>query len=266
LTDISYYHLSIYFKHFQDDNNQFLRNIDFEDIWKIYVFDKKLRLLLLDILERIEKSFKCRVIREISLLTGSSRWIGNIEHFQNVKNYHNKTIPILADLEYSKELYMESYFQKYEKDTTPPAWIIFESLTFGQSVMIFRQLKNTYQKTIAQMYYLPSRTIGPWMYALSIIRNICAHHSRLWNKEIVVHLHIQNKEFEKCFSKEQQNRLFNYLIVIQIFLSSFNDKSDWVQNIQDLVDEYKINISHMGFPDDWLYRLKKTRDITISKK
>lgn len=263
LANISYYHLSIYFKHFQHDDDSFIENVTFEDVWNVYVFDQKLRLLLLDLLERIEKSFKSRVVREVSLACDNPCWLEQTSLFKDQQNYQEKTIPILQNLKNSKELYLQSYFQNYSEPAIPPAWIVFESLTFGQSVMIFRQLDNSYQKIIAKTYNVSFKTVGPWMYALSIVRNICAHHSQLWNREIVVGLSTGVGVFEGCFSEDRPKRLFNYLVVIQIFLSNFNATSDWVARLEELVDEYDVEISHMGFPRDWALRLQKSRKVVV---
>jgi abortive infection bacteriophage resistance protein len=73
LKNISYYHLSIYFKHFQKDDI-FYKGTNFEDVLRIYIFDNKLRLLLLELLERIEKSFKCRMAYELSIVKNNSHF------------------------------------------------------------------------------------------------------------------------------------------------------------------------------------------------
>lgn len=266
LSAISYYHISIYFKHFQNEDDSFIAGTHFKEVWDIYVFDQKLRLLLLGYLEQIEQSFKTSLIRDISTTLGTAHWLSDETHFRDKYNYQSKTQSIIDGLKSSKELYLQSYFEKYQEPTIPPSWMVFESLTFGQSVMIYRQLDIDFHREIAKRYYLPYITIGKWMYPLTLIRNICAHHSRLWNREMTTSLHLDIKGYNQCFSTDRPNRLFNYLVVMQILLYSFRKDTSFVEKIDDLVTEYNINISHMGFPDDWKLKIKKTKEIFIKRK
>ncbi len=50
-------------------------------------------------------------------------------------------------------------------------------------------------------------------------------------------------------------RLFNYLVVLQIILRNANPTSQWLTRLSTLVDEYHIDVVHMGFPEDWHTRL-----------
>ena len=94
LSHISYYHLSAYFKSFQKlPTDNFKDNVIFEDILNIYVFDKKLRLLLLDILEIVEKSFKCKLIAKIAIASGNSHWILDVSLFQDQEKYNINVFP-----------------------------------------------------------------------------------------------------------------------------------------------------------------------------
>jgi abortive infection bacteriophage resistance protein len=93
LKNISYYHLSSYFKFFQNGDDSFLSGKSFEDVLNIYVFDQKLRLLLLDILERIEKSFKC-LVYEISIKTGNPFWIADQTQFRTGGDYYRRILKI----------------------------------------------------------------------------------------------------------------------------------------------------------------------------
>jgi abortive infection bacteriophage resistance protein len=74
LKHINYYHLSAYFKTFQNNNENFKSGTGFEDVLNLYNFDKKLRLLLLDILERIEISFKSVLSHDITRYRDDLHW------------------------------------------------------------------------------------------------------------------------------------------------------------------------------------------------
>lgn len=250
LFNISYYHFSIYFKHFQK-NDHFIEGTTFEDVLNIYVFDQKLRLLLADVLERVEKSFKCRVIYEMAIKHNDSHWIANEKYFDDKENYYRRTMEILDNLKNSKELCIKHYYKKYSSPEYPPTWTIIESLTFGQVVMIYGQLTKDNQKIIADSYNLDKKHIRSWMYSLSVIRNFCAHHSRLWNRKMIVSLNKKIGLYKDIFSNSQKNRLWDYLVVLQIINCKFNPDSKWIEKLKDLILSHKIDVSYMDFPENW---------------
>lgn len=265
LTNISYYHFSIYFKFFQKDDI-FIAGTTFENVLNIYVFDQKLRLLLLDVLERIEKSFKCRLTYEIAVLSGDSCWISDAKYFKNEVTHNDRIVELLENLRYSKEIYVKHYYETYNLPKYPPVWMVIETLTFGQCVMIYSQLKPEYQKVIAGTYGINKKFITNWLHALSVIRNFCAHHSRLWNREMVITLNQRHGIYGKLFDNSNGNRLFNYLLVMQIINCKFNPTSKWVERLEKIISEHSINISHMGFPNDWKERLQEVKEIEMRIK
>jgi len=260
LRNISYYHFSIYFKHFQK-NDLFIKDTNFEDVLNIYVFDQKLRLLLLDVLERIEKSFKCHLVYEMCTKTNNPFWIANHGFFQDGEKYNERIMGILKDLESSKENCIRCYYEKYNNPKYPPAWMIIEALSFGQLVMIFNQLTFENQEIVASSYGINKIFISNWFYALSILRNLCAHHSRLWNNDFIVRLNQRHGFYGKLFNNSNGNRLFNYLIIMHAVNCKFNPTSGWVEKLENIIIEHGINITHMGFPEDWKERLQKIREI-----
>lgn len=260
LKNISYYHLSSYFKFFQNSDDSFHEGRSFEDVLNIYVFDQKLRLLILDILERIEKSFKCRLVYEVSIQTKDPFWMTNEDMF-DVNEYYERIQEMIANLKSSKEPCIKRYYQHYTSPEYPPAWTIVEALTFGQTVMIYHQLKSEHQSIVAQSYGINKRFIYSWMYALSIVRNICAHHSRIWNFEPVVRLDQGHGIYKNFFFNSNGNRLFNYLVVIHIFNCKFNPTSSWIDRLKEIIEEHHIEVSHMGFPLDWEERMLKISEM-----
>ena len=264
LKNISYYHFSIYFKHFQKEN-LFIKGTTFEDVLNIYVFDQKLRLLLLDVLERIEKSFKCHLVYEMSIKTNDSFWIANHDFFHDGGKYNERIVKMLDDLKFSKKNFIKHYYANYNNPKYPPAWMIIETLSFGQVAIIFNQLKFENQKIVANSYGINKKFLSNWFYALSVLRNLCAHHSRLWNNEFVVRLNQRHGFYRNFFNNSNGNRLFNYLVVMHAINCKFNQTSKWDERLEKIITEYKINISHMGFADNWKEILKNIREIEEEK-
>jgi len=163
LKNINYYHLSAYFKSFQNKEDKFVVGTNFEDVLNIYIFDQKLRLLLLDVLERIEKSFKCRMAYELAIKNNNSHWILNQDLFHNQNRYNQFIVPCLKEVKNSKESCITHYYQTYESPAYPPIWMMIEIFSFGSCVTIYRQLKLSEQKTIARTYEIGEKFFINWM-------------------------------------------------------------------------------------------------------
>lgn len=256
LGNISYYHLAVYMKPFQNHDDSFKDNINFEDIINLYVFDKKLRFLLLDMLERIEVSLKNTLIYEISKKTDNIFWYTDIKNFEVISE-DQKTLfdDFLEKTKNSKEDYIQHYYQKYSQPEYPPSWMFFESLSFGQSCKLLGILKTKNQNAVAGKYKLPPTSNLKWLRSLSFLRNVCAHHSRLWNRQFTYNISGAKTSYQNHLQNINNKSLFAYLIILNIYLQQFNPTSTWKDRLEKLIIEHKINITKMGFPDDWKSRL-----------
>lgn len=268
LRNISYYHLSAYFKFYQDNDDNFEEKTSFDDVLNIYVFDQKLRLLILDVLERIEKSFKCHLAYDLAMENDDSHWVLNEDLFESQGAYNTFVRPSLKNIAQSKEVCVIHYNKKYDQPSLPPIWIIIEILTFGNCVAIFRNLKLNWRKIIARDYFLGEKFFVNWIIGLARIRNICAHHSRLWNANINFRLKQRHKEYNIFFENEHAHKtaytpLFDYLVVMQIINCNFNPHSKWTDRLETIINEHNINIKYMGFPSDWKNRFEDIKDIVV---
>ena len=206
LSDVGYYHLSSYFKGFQDREDIFEKGITMEDIWNIYTFDQNLRILLLDVLERVEKAFKAILTNKISVSLDDSHWVYEDSYFVTKPggSYKKERSEILNNLiGDKKEKHIQNYIRKYYEPVNPPVWMVFESLSFGRALKIFRQLNSQHKKHLSKEFLLPERTLESWMYLMTALRNICAHHTRLWDKNIHHKPYINARFFKGLFNSEK---------------------------------------------------------------
>jgi abortive infection bacteriophage resistance protein len=239
LNNIGYYHLSGYFKIFQDNNDIFFKETSFKKILDIYFFDRKLRLLFLNALERIEKSFKTQFAYVLSIKYGAS-YLTESDVFQKHKQAINER------LEKSKEPFIKSFKEKYTNQY-PPLWILVETLSFGDLLNIFRSLETKDKKSIAQKYNLGWVYLYSWLENLREIRNCCAHYSRLWNRKITKHL----KEGSEYSGLQYNKYIFDSIFITGILLKIISPSFDWINRIENLINEYSIDVNKMGFPDNW---------------
>jgi len=255
LKNLSYYHLSIYFKHYQKDD-QFYKGIKFEDVLRIYIFDNKLRFLLLELLERIEKSFKCRMAYILSIEENNPHWY-LYNKFFDIEDEHVKILDLITEeTEKSRELSIQHYKDCYSEPILPPIWTVLEIISFGQCVSIFKSLKKEYRNKISRSFGEDEQFITNWLLCSSLLRNHCAHYSRLWSRNLTFIPKMNHAVYEKYFNKISR-RLYNYLVILQILLNEINPTSSWLEKMKELITEHKINIKQMGFPDDWETKLSE---------
>lgn len=240
LNNISYYHLSGYFKFFQQKDDSFHEGTTFIKVLDLYFFDRKLRLLFLNALERIEKSFKTQFILHVSTKHGANALM---EH-ETFEKHREK---IEENLQKTKEPFIKKFFEKYSNNH-PPLWILAEVLSFGDILYIFSRSVETEEKKIISDYYkLGWRHLYSWLENLREVRNICAHHSRLWNRKITKHL----KKGRRYNEIQYNYRLFDSIIITAILLQTISPTFEWVEEVTNLIEEYKIDVKMMGFPKNW---------------
>lgn len=252
LKHIGYYRLSGYFKHFQTESDEFLDNTEFETVLTTYVFDRKIRILLLDALERIEISFKAQICDIMCFRTSDDLWYKNKENFAQDKADTAFTVltkTIESAVQNSKEAWIGKAIKQKQDLSKLPIWMICNILTFGQVSFVFSNLASKHQKLIAKKYGVNGKVLRTSMRSLSAIRNICAHHNRLWNRTIDTPFFVPNslKKYELDPSK-----LFFSLIITSIFLQKISPRTEWPTQMKCLLVEYSsVEREAMGFPNNW---------------
>ncbi len=277
LHNISYYRLRAYTYPFQNNEEGsehiFLRDdISFEDIIDLYCFDRRLRSLLFNAIEKIEVALRTRIALIYSTNEGDGFWFLNHRlyylHDKFLALTRNEEIdgkPIVGDLmkevNRSNEDFIDHYKKKYGDPPFPPAWMTLEVVSMGTLSKLFHALADTNKssKAIAKSFGLNKVGIlKNWMHALSSLRNICAHHSRIWNRRFTISLSFPHRTDVPFLSKTEvaamrNNKLFAYISVILYMLQIISPDSSFKSNlIQLLKDRPKlVKLKDMGFPSKW---------------
>jgi abortive infection bacteriophage resistance protein len=251
LQAISYYRFSAYFLPFQKETNKFNDGTKFEDVLQLYEFDRKLRLIFLDAIEWVEVAFRTHLTYYLAHQKTFGPW-GYIDavnfegHFQ-----HQQWIDkVKEDVRISKEVFIRHFFDKYSENKDLPLWMMTEVISLNRLSIFFRFLKKDYRNGLAQEFYgLPSQVLASWLESLTYIRNVCAHHSRLWNRDLPVSPKIPRgtKQWQS-YSK----KVFNVVMVFKNMIPQTDRWSKFVGDLASLIDSYpQINLKAMGFPDNW---------------
>jgi abortive infection bacteriophage resistance protein len=265
LSQISYYRLSAYFLPYQKTKDTFDADTTFKQIIDTYSFDRELRLLVFDSIERIEVAIRTQIIYCMATHHNNSHWQDDKGLF--VHPVHNKvgylidpysdfqSIISKAKTVSSPEIFIKHYMDTYSTPSNPPSWMCFELLTIGQLSRIYKGLKNKDdKKRIATKFDLHPTAFASWLHSLTYVRNICAHHSRLWNKDLAVEPSRLEKPVGDWLSDRYSNnnkRTFYLLSVIKYFLARVNPNNSLTEKLETLFNKYPdVPIQYLGIPSN----------------
>jgi abortive infection bacteriophage resistance protein len=184
LQRINYYRLTAYGLTLKDPLNkdQYISGSSFNKMLSLYEFDRRLRLLLMGVLETIEIALRTHISYEIAHKFGPLGYKDK-ENFINEK-YHKEFINELETLinrSRKGELFIEHHYKNYDGEI--PIWAVIEVTSFGLISKLYRNLNEEIKKHIAKTYYnVPYHYVESWLQTLSNVRNACAHYGRLYNK------------------------------------------------------------------------------------
>lgn len=263
LKSVNYYRLSAYwytFKTLDPQTNEefFVPHTNLETIWERYVFDRNLRLLIMDAIEHIEVTiFRTRMVELFTVLYGPFGYIDrqNFNPSFSVKNHTNLLNDLNKSVLRSKEEFVERYRKKYSDEPYLPLWMAAEIMSFGQLYTFFRNLHRSEKQVLSKQFDLYPPVFESWLHTLNFIRNTCAHHNRLWNREIPIRPLIPNKKHNPEWHTElayDHKRLFTTLTLIQYLLQKIDSTNTWKDRLFSLIANYpNIPIHWMGFPENW---------------
>jgi abortive infection bacteriophage resistance protein len=252
LTHINYYRLSAYWLPYELLNSHnFKENTNFQEILNHYKFDRELRLHILKAIERIEISLRSNMAHILSLKYGTHPHLQK-DIFSNNDKYNNTLQKLKSEINRSNELFIKHFNNSY-KEELPPLWASVELMTIGQISNWYSNLKHRKDRNdISKIYGLNETILKSFMHHLTIIRNISAHHSRLWNRRFMFTFKLPNNpaELSSKINHNNTNSIFNTIIMIEYFMNIIDKDTSWYKELNELIVSYDINKDSMGFPVD----------------
>jgi abortive infection bacteriophage resistance protein len=262
LSHISYYRLRAYWLSEEiptttSGDHAFRRGVDFDNILDLYSFDRKLRLLVMDAIERVEVSLRTRWAYILGTQYGAHAY-EDPALFRSA-DLHRKCLASLdSELNRSHETFIRHYRKTYTDPRRPPLWVVCEVLSFGQLSMWFANIaRGADRQRMADAYGVDEQIIKSFAHHLTYVRNVCAHHSRLWNREMTIAAKLARKpnRLRDAFNPGSANRIYNTLVLLAHFVNRVSPGSAWHQHLRTLLAEHRtIDLSAMGFPTDWAQR------------
>ena len=253
LQNISLFRFKSYLKPFRQQNSKtFKPNSTFEAAYSLYKFDSELRKMICSELEKIEVSIRAQLSLTISQNAGIF-WFTDSSNFK-LKLLHNNLLTTLkSELNRSDEEAIVDFRTKYTNDF-PPSWMTFEISSFGSLSKLYSWLNSGLsRRQVASYYGLSDTVMISWLHSLVYIRNICAHHGRLWNKQMSINPIVPRKlKLPFVSIPKETKKLYYILSTILYFLQTVNPKNTFVSRFTQFIDKYpQVDLNAMGFPKDW---------------
>jgi len=288
LTHIGYYRLSAYWLPFeqaaadgQPRNHQFQPGTTFEQVLSLYIFDRQLRLLIMEAIERIETAIRTHWAHALAIRHGPHAHL-NADLFKSPWQHASDIARIAGELQDSSETFIAHYRRQYDEPYLPPIWAVVETLSLGALSRWFKATKdNDAKREVAKSLGMPTvEVLEQVLHALTPVRNVCAHHGRLWNRRFTLQLprikrlnsqmvierisatRKQTFPCDQCglpveqkqasVQEQPARQIYNYLLVMAHLMLRINPGSSWRMRLKQQVQIANTDQQQaMGFPVDW---------------
>ncbi|MDX8412919.1 MAG: Abi family protein, partial [Mariprofundales bacterium] len=252
LSHLNYYRLAAYWLPFEQNHSthQFKPNINFSQVLNMYVFDRELRLLVMDAVERVEVSLRTHFASHLSGKYGTHAHLQAELFFkQSTYNFTLKTLK--KEVGRSGEDFIRHLTRKYDEEL-PPLWAVVELMSLGQLSTWYNNLKQrTDRKAIAEFYNVDEKHLRSFFHHLSIVRNLCAHHARLWNREFTFTYKLPTTRPQaliNSLNRKAPRRLYNTLAMLAYLMDVTCTNHHWKQRLLELLKHHHIDAGAIGAP------------------
>ncbi|RBO91421.1 Abi family protein [Nocardia puris] len=278
LRRIGYYRLSGYWYIFRapsadsaqtEPGDLFLPGTTFDRVLALYEFDRRLRLHVLDALERVEVALRVQLgytlgaghafahldpavfdssftrVVGTNPIAGNGLWLESehVKWLTNVRNLEKR----------SKEEFVDHFKRKYGMPL--PIWVVTELLTFGGLATVLGGMKPQQKNIIAAGFGVydancdgDGAAFAKWVTHLSYVRNTCAHHVRLWNKNMTDQLSRLEvvPDLAHAAGVRSVSRIYPSLAVLAYLTCQLDRGSRWRVRTVELI---RSGLAEAGQPD-----------------
>lgn len=264
LSHVNYYRLSAYYRTFYVRPNTFATGITFDHLRALYEFDRELRHQIGRAIETIEISLRTGIAYQVGLAYGAFGHAHPDNFWERFVSERNPKRPSFArwyaDVEKetarSKEEFVVHFQNKHSEFPRLPVWTVVELMSFGTLSVMYYGMKSRDKRVIAARYGVDFETLGSWIQSLSYIRNLCFHHSRLWNRILAVAPRIPADDRWRSLAQPKSlcPALFMLKHMASMSPSPSFDITGWKAGIEALLDKGvpAADVREaLGLPKDW---------------
>lgn len=266
LQEVGYYRLSGYWYIFKrcnapgakDPNDErFIEGTTFKEIWSLYTFDRQLRLITLDAIERVEVYFRTQLAYELAKETGIFGYLSNggLPRLDK-KDYGDFMKHCKNEYSRSREPFVIHFKKKYgDAEQMPPYWVMVNIMDFGTMLRLYKGASVVIRNRIAHKVGVSARVLESWLVTLNTVRNICAHHGRLWNRGLgtrpIIPTIKKYPEWHKPFPIRYDN-LLGIFTILSFLLERVAPDTSWRTKLFQLLDtRSQDELNRMGFIEGW---------------
>lgn len=262
LQHINYYRLRAYWLPFEVPEEKrpalaehlFKNGTDFDQVVSVYIFDRKFRLLLLEAIERVEIAIRTHWAQVLAEIYGSHAHMdSSVFHHQHI--FASCMTSLDEELNRSKETFVQHYKDKYSKPMRPPIWAICELLTLGQLSKWLNNIKHRKDRqAIAARLGLDEVVVCAFAHHLTHVRNLCAHHSRVWNRKLTFTMTLPKRPavLAAQFNPTEDRRIYNTLVMLAWCVRTISPETTWPARVKELLLTRSAGETKaMGAPGNW---------------
>jgi abortive infection bacteriophage resistance protein len=247
-------------------SDNFVAGSSFDQVVALYEFDKQLRLLVLDAVERVEIAVRTCIADQLGkhdplahecahLL--DARFCSDVVPGTGKTEFEHWSDRLQIAIGKSRDDFVAHHRDHYAGKM--PIWVCIEVWDFGLLSRFFSGMTFRDQLHIAQRYGLPEgKFLASWLRSINLVRNIAAHHSRLWNRSIVLKPRIPaNNNLLQHLTRDNFviSRVYATLCVLQYLQRIIAPTVGWSQRLQELCAQMpaapQVALSQAGFLSDW---------------
>ncbi len=257
LERVNYYRLSAYWHPFKRADETFQADGSFEKAYEFYQFDRELRLTVMDMLERVEVGVRCAIAYHLA--HAYDPWSHeNHSIFDRTRFSPAKHATWLADLhretDRSKEAFIEHFRATYSQYPSLPLWVAAEVMSFGTLSRLYFGLNSTDRTAIAKPHGVHQVVFASWLHCLAHVRNICAHHSRLWNRELSIAPKVPYTAHWQPPEIPDNKKVLAVLCILRSMSIREPSGEMWARQTAELMRRYDAEprwLHAMGIPTGW---------------
>lgn len=268
LLEIGYYRLKGYFFDLIDPvTKKVPTGTTFDMILKIYEFDAKLSHILFEFLTKIEIALRARLVDALSIFNDTLIY-NDPSVFDDKEYYWKNQASIASEIAQSNDVFIKHNFDKH--DGAIPIWAVVEVMSFGTLSKVTKTLKTKGTQSaysILAFHYpfktpkgniaIPSKAmLSSWIQAVSVMRNICAHNSRIYNRSFTTIPKLIATDVINPAPKF--NGVYQIILAMKYLRSSDDSWKQFVSNLNSLFSKYSnvVTPNKLHFPNDWANHLQ----------
>lgn len=260
LANVSYYRLKGYMYPYRDTSKRFVVQNCWAFIESDYNLDQRLRIFLFDCISRVEIAFRSQLVLQMSL-AHDSRWYSDSALFLNKRTFESDYEKLKKNWTRSKSDFVKHYNNNYDLNYNPPAWMIFETTTIGSLSKYYENIRISSQGKINFLAYWKlkrqqSTVLASWIKNIALVRNICAHHDRLFSRSLSTRpMLITNPQVEvwqNAWNIANNDKVYCTICILKMMLSVCAPQFDFLGGLKTVLKPCSARqLSTMGIPRNW---------------